>query len=134
MAVTYQQVPITLDPHTPIPADALPSAGLDDADADLVVQLSADYTAETAITIDVSSAAPFVADVTLTAATAPDEPWRIDWDFGDGKMELGADDSDQHHTYPGPGAYEIGAVVMQRGEASFSLSTGVAFDDAGLLV
>jgi hypothetical protein len=69
MAVTYQQVPITLDPHTPIPADALPSAGLDDADADLVVQLSADYTAETAITIDVSSAAPFVADVTLTAAT-----------------------------------------------------------------
>lgn len=134
MAVTYQKVPVTLDPHTVIPADALPSAGLDDADADLVAQLSADYAADTAITIDVSSAAPFVLDVVLSAATAPDEPWRIDWDFGDGQMELGADDAVQHHTYPSPGAYEISAVVMQWGEASFSLSTGAAFDDDGLLV
>jgi hypothetical protein len=134
MAVTYQQVPVTLDPYSPIPADALPSAGLDDEAADLVAQLSADYTAESAISIDVSSSGPFVADVTLTAATAPDEPWRIDWDFGDGKLELGADDADQHHTYPGPGAYEIGAVVRQRGQASFALATGVAFDDAGALI
>jgi hypothetical protein len=134
MAVTYQKVPVTLDPHTVIPADALPSAGLDDADADLVVQLSADYTVDTAITVDVSSSAPFVVDVVLTAATAPDEPWRIDWDFGDGGLEPGADDAVQHHTYLSPGAYEITAVVMQWGQASFSLSTGVAFDDTGTLV
>lgn len=134
MAVTYQKVPVTLEPFTPIPDDALPSAGLDEADAAVVAQASADYTAETAVTVEVSSSGPFVVDVVCTPATPPDEPFRVDWDFGDGTVEEGADDGDQHHTYAGPGTYDIEAVVMRRGESSFSLRTRASYDDTGALL
>jgi len=128
MPVTYQKVPVTLDPHTVIPAEALPSAGLDDEDAQVVADVSADYTAESAVGVDVTVAGLHV-DVLLSPTTEFEEGFRVDWDFGDG-LELGADDLDQHHDYWQPGHYTITAVVSQPSEASFALNTPVVVGDA----
>jgi hypothetical protein len=128
MAVTYQKVPVTLDPHSPIPADAMPSAGLDDEDAELVAQVSADYTAETAVGVEVAVSG-FHVDVVLSPATEFEDGYVVDWDFGDGRPELGADDLDQHHDYARPGRYTIEAVVSQPGEASVALTAPVVIDE-----
>jgi PKD domain-containing protein len=125
MAVTYQKVPVTLTPQSPIPDEALPSAGLDDEDAEIVAQASADYTADSAVGIE-ATVTGFDVDVLLSPATEFEEGYRVDWDFGDGRLETGADDLDQHYTYARPGVYTIQAVVSQPGEASFAVSTYAA--------
>jgi hypothetical protein len=134
VTVLYQQVPMTFDPYTVIPDGAPPSSGLTEEGAAEVVAASETFASETAIAIDVSSSGPFVVDVILTPVTPPVEPFRATWDFGDGRVEAGADDTDQHHTYERSGDYLISAIVSQPGASSFTLYTRAAFDDDGALV
>jgi PKD repeat protein len=124
---TYQKVPVTLDPHTVIPADALPSAGLDEEGAAVVQEASEVFASETAVGVDVTVAGR-EATVTLSPPEDFEEGFAVDWDFGNGRHETGPD-LVQTCTYQAAGRYAVTAVVSQPSEPSFAVDTPVVIED-----
>lgn len=124
MAVTYQKVPVTLDPQNPIPEGAMPSAGLDDEDAAIVADVSGTFAAETAVDLSVAVVGRD-AQFAITPATEFEDGFTVDWDFGNGRREL-ADDLEQNVSYAADGFYDVTAVVAQPHQPSFALHIGVA--------
>ena len=127
MAALYQQVPVTLTPFTPIPDEALPSAGLDEEDAALVKEASEEYAADTAVSLS-ATASGLDAEFTLDPATELEEGFQVQWSFGNGRDELG-DDLVQRARYSQPGTYTVTAVVIQPGESSFAVDTIVVIGE-----
>lgn len=131
----YHDAPFTLSPYQDVPPAAPLSSGMTEADAEQVAAASAEYAPDDTVAVDVSSAAPFEVDVTLTPATPFEDGYRVQWDFGQGGYELNADDLDQHYAYePVAGAHQITAYVQQPGVTTFALGASVTFDDAGAIV
>lgn len=128
MTVLYS---FTLRPETTIPDDAAPAAGWDEAEAAQLAAVSAEYGVDDKIDVAVAEVGVLEVEVTLSgpgtkghdADPNADIPGlAIDWTWGDGGGETGAD-LIQHHQYQQPGSYPISAIVNVPGRPSFALYT-----------
>lgn len=129
MSSVYQKQSYTLEGETTITDPAPLAAGHSEADADAIVALSAAYAPGSKIAWQAKETGVRYITITLAPVTAFVEPYRVNYQWGDGNSET-ADPGDliQGHQYARNGAYDVTVTIEQPARPSVDVTVPVIVD------